>query len=48
MPKEPYSIKIDSEHLKKIKDVAEKQHRSVNNAIEVAIFEYYTKHLPAS
>lgn len=45
MAKEPYSIKIEAEHLKKIKEVAEKQHRSVNNAIEVAIIEYYTKHL---
>jgi hypothetical protein len=42
--KVPYSIKIDQENLDGIKSIADKQHRSVNNAIEVAIMEYIEKH----
>jgi hypothetical protein len=40
MAKIPYSIKVDKEILDDIKKVAEKQHRSVNNTIEIALIEY--------
>lgn len=40
MAKIPYSIKVDEEVLDGIKKVAEDQHRSVNNTIEVALIKY--------
>ena len=45
MPKIPYSIKIDEALLSDLKKVAEKEHRSVNNAIEMSVKEYTEKHL---
>jgi group I intron endonuclease len=38
--KKPYAVKVDKEILDDIKKVAEKQHRSVNNTIEIALIEY--------
>jgi hypothetical protein len=40
MAKVQYSIKLDQEILDGIQEVAKKQFRSVNNAIELAIKEY--------
>ena len=40
MPKIPYSIKIDQSVLDDLKDVAAKENRSVNNAIETSLIEY--------
>lgn len=44
MAKTPYSIKVDDTILNDMREVAEKQHRSVNNAIEMAMLEYIEKH----
>ena len=43
MPKIPYSIKIDQTVLDELKAVANKENRSVNNAIETSIIEYTKK-----
>ena len=40
MPKIPYSIKIDQSILDDLKEVASKENRSVNNAIETSLIEY--------
>ena len=40
MPKTPYSIKIDQTVLEEFKAVAEKENRSVNNAIETSMIEW--------
>ena len=44
MAKVPYAFKVDEPVLEDIKNVAEKQHRSINNTIEVALIEYIEKH----
>jgi len=40
MPKIPYSIKIDQSILDDLKEVAAKENRSVNNAIETSLIDY--------
>lgn len=44
MAKIQYSIKVEKELLDKIKEIAAKDFRSVNNTIELSLREYIASH----
>lgn len=43
MGKQPFSLKLPPEILDKVREQAAKEHRPVNNLIEVAILDYLEK-----
>lgn len=43
MGKQPFSLKLPPELLERVREQAAKEHRPVNNLIEVAILDYLEK-----
>ncbi len=43
MTKQPFSLKLPPELMEKVREQALKEHRPVNNLIEVALLEYLEK-----
>ncbi len=43
MGKTPFSLKLDSDLMDAVKEEAKKEHRPVNNFIEVVLLEYLKK-----